>query len=327
VGIIANPASGKDIRRLVAYGSVFDNNEKANIVKRLIMAMDSIEVEEVVFMPDYWRIGLRALDGLDVSLKVSFLDMKMEGSQEDSVRAAEIMNAMGVACIITLGGDGTNRVVAKTCGHTPLMPISTGTNNVFPYMVEGTMAGLAAGVMAMNSLSLEQVTRRAPRLEVRRGSDLVDIALIDMVVSDAGFTATRAIWDVSSLHEIFLTRSEPGNIGFSAVGGQLCPIPPHCGRGLHIIVGRGQKRVKTPIAPGLICWLPIESHHIFRHGEAIPVSRTPSMIALDGEREISVRKGDRLNVSINPKGGPVVVDIDQVLKRACEKSLFLSDQL
>jgi predicted polyphosphate/ATP-dependent NAD kinase len=30
VGIIANPASGKDIRRLVAYGSVFDNNEKVN---------------------------------------------------------------------------------------------------------------------------------------------------------------------------------------------------------------------------------------------------------------------------------------------------------
>jgi hypothetical protein len=28
VGIIANPASGKDIRRLVAYGTVFDNQEK-----------------------------------------------------------------------------------------------------------------------------------------------------------------------------------------------------------------------------------------------------------------------------------------------------------
>ena len=28
VGIIANPASGKDIRRLVAHGSVFSNLEK-----------------------------------------------------------------------------------------------------------------------------------------------------------------------------------------------------------------------------------------------------------------------------------------------------------
>jgi hypothetical protein len=30
VGIIANPAAGKDIRRLVAHGSTFDNNEKIN---------------------------------------------------------------------------------------------------------------------------------------------------------------------------------------------------------------------------------------------------------------------------------------------------------
>ena len=31
IGIIANPASGKDIRCLVAHGSVFDNVEKSNI--------------------------------------------------------------------------------------------------------------------------------------------------------------------------------------------------------------------------------------------------------------------------------------------------------
>jgi len=35
IGIIANPASGKDIRRLVAHASVFDNREKAHIVRRL----------------------------------------------------------------------------------------------------------------------------------------------------------------------------------------------------------------------------------------------------------------------------------------------------
>ena len=37
VGIIANPASGKDIRRLVAHGSTFDNNEKINIVRRVLL--------------------------------------------------------------------------------------------------------------------------------------------------------------------------------------------------------------------------------------------------------------------------------------------------
>ena len=43
VGIIANPASGKDIRRLVAHGSVFNNNEKVNIVRRVILGLDAAE--------------------------------------------------------------------------------------------------------------------------------------------------------------------------------------------------------------------------------------------------------------------------------------------
>ena len=33
IGVIANPASGKDIRRLVSYATTIDNNEKVNITK------------------------------------------------------------------------------------------------------------------------------------------------------------------------------------------------------------------------------------------------------------------------------------------------------
>ena len=68
IGIMANPASGKDIRRLVAYGSVFDNNEKVNILRRVILSLDSMGVKEIVFMPDYFGIGVRALEDLDISM-------------------------------------------------------------------------------------------------------------------------------------------------------------------------------------------------------------------------------------------------------------------
>ena len=34
IGVVANPASGKDVRRLVARASVFGNREKAAIVAR-----------------------------------------------------------------------------------------------------------------------------------------------------------------------------------------------------------------------------------------------------------------------------------------------------
>ena len=148
IGIIANPASGKDIRRLVAYGSVFDNHEKVNIVRRVLLGLDAVGVKEVLFMPDAFGIGVRAMEDLEVSLKASWLEMEIENSPDDSAKAAQMMHARGVACIVTLGGDGTNRIISKTCSDTPLLPISTGTNNVFPYMVEGTLAGLAAGVAA-----------------------------------------------------------------------------------------------------------------------------------------------------------------------------------
>ena len=37
VGLVANPASGKDIRRLAGKASVFDNREKLAIVRRAVI--------------------------------------------------------------------------------------------------------------------------------------------------------------------------------------------------------------------------------------------------------------------------------------------------
>jgi len=62
VGIIANPASGKDIRRLVAHGSVFDNIEKVNIVRRILLGLEAAGVDKVLYMPDYFGIVPRALE-------------------------------------------------------------------------------------------------------------------------------------------------------------------------------------------------------------------------------------------------------------------------
>ena len=164
VGIIANPASGKDIRRLVAHGSVFDNNEKVNIVRRVLLGLDAMGVERVLIMPDRFGIGFQALDRVELKLEATILELRPRFNQEDSRRAAEMMVAAGVGCLVTLGGDGTNRIVAKACGDVPLMPISTGTNNVFPVMIEGTIAGLAAGLVACGEA--DGAVFRAPRIDV-----------------------------------------------------------------------------------------------------------------------------------------------------------------
>ena len=52
IGIIANPASGKDIRRLVSHATIIDNHEKINIVKRVVLGAQKLGVNQVYIMPD-----------------------------------------------------------------------------------------------------------------------------------------------------------------------------------------------------------------------------------------------------------------------------------
>jgi len=42
VGIVANPASGRDIRRLVSQASVFPTIEKSNMVQRMLAALGAL---------------------------------------------------------------------------------------------------------------------------------------------------------------------------------------------------------------------------------------------------------------------------------------------
>jgi predicted polyphosphate/ATP-dependent NAD kinase len=192
VGIIANPASGKDIRRLVAHGSVFDNEEKANIVRRVLLGLDAMSIDQAWIMPDSFGIGARALDVLRLSnVRVSMLDMPATYTSADTVHAARLMASAGVGCLITLGGDGTNRLVARAGTDIPLMPISTGTNNVFPVMVEGTLGGLAAGLVARGLA--DTAVERVRCLHVHGPGTPDDIALVDVAVYDERFVAARAL--------------------------------------------------------------------------------------------------------------------------------------
>ena len=145
VGIIANPAAGKDIRRLVAHGRVVSNQEKANILRRVFAGIVSTGTDQILIMPDHSGLARPATADVEGEIEIDFVDMPTADHQGASTNAARAMVEQGVDCIVTLGGDGTNRVVAKGCREVPLVPISTGTNNVFPANTEGTLAGIAAG--------------------------------------------------------------------------------------------------------------------------------------------------------------------------------------
>ena len=193
VGIIANPAAGKAIRRLVAHGRFVPNQEKVNILKRILAGLDAVGVERVVMMPDMAALGRGALDNTSFSLSVEFLEMPVFNDDLDSTRAAGMMADMDVGCLITLGGDGTNRAVAKGSRNIPLVAVSTGTNNVFPEMVEGTIAGLAAGVVACEKVSLDGTTVASKRLEILVDGESRDIALVAVAISEGRFVSSRVV--------------------------------------------------------------------------------------------------------------------------------------
>ena len=325
VGIVANPASGRDIRRLVAHGLVVDNQEKVNIVRRILLGLAAAGTREVLYMPDYYGIVPRAVEGLGrharLPMEVVPVGIRLTGTQQDSAEAAAMMRETGADCIVTLGGDGTNRMVAKGCGEVPLLPVSTGTNNVFSIMIEGTIAGLAAGVVASGAVMAPGVVRRTKNLVIERDGEPPDIALIDAVILDRRFIGSRALWTAEGIRRIVITRGEPHNIGISSIGGNLAPIGPYERKGLLIDFGRNLAAVTAPIAPGIIVPVRYESYRELQIGESVAISRAPCLIAVDGEREIEVRDGEEVAIRLTFEG-PVVVDANAALAAAAACGYF-----
>lgn len=317
VGIIANPASGKDIRRLVSYGTVFNNQEKVNIVRRILLGLAAAKVKKVLYMPDYYGIVLKALDGLQsndkLNLDIAPVDIELTSTQEDSFKAAQTMFNSNVGCIITLGGDGTNRLVAKGCGNVPILPVSTGTNNVFPVLVEGTIAGLAAGKVAGGISNHPQAVVPTKKLIVYKNEVPVDIALIDAVALKDTFIGARAIWEADRLMQAIITRGEPHNIGIASIAGNLIPISPEEKEGLELEFGEGGYCVTAPIAPGMIVPVSIKRYERIKIQQKVKVKYTPCVLALDGERELEVKKDDEVYIKLT-FNGPRVIKVKAALK-------------
>jgi len=330
VGIIPNPFSGKDIRRLVACGTVSSNNQKINLVLRLLQGLNAAGASHVYVMPDIYGIGQEAKDTFFRRKKsgtgVSLLDMPILTTEEDSLKATSLMKDLGVTCIITLGGDGTNRVVAKACGETPILPLSTGTNNVFPFMIEATVAGMAAGLVSQDVLDPRLAFTECKRLDIIRDDEIIDIALIDVVVVKTSHLGARAIWEVGQIKQIVQTCGSLDNIGLSSIGGCLHHVESSDEHGISVEIGKGGCVVSAPIAPGLIEEVPVKSARILEIGEAIPVNSTPSVLALDGEREVRVRPSDTFAIRLS-KPGLRIVDVHRVLRLATEKGLQLRSSL
>ena len=325
VGIIANPAAGKDIRRLVAYASLTGNREKIDLVRRIILGIASTDVDEILLTPDYSGLCLQALSGLSnevVAEYTTLLDMKVTGTQTDSTHAMALMAERGADCVVTIGGDGTSRAVAKGDRTVPVVAVSTGTNNVFPVMVEATVAGIAAGVVARGIVEQASVVSTHKRLIISENGVEKDMALVDAVALDQPFIGARAVWSLSEAKEMLCTRSQADSIGLSSIGGSICTVKAEDDCGLYLKFGEGRLKVRAAVLPGVIQEVGISEYRRVRLGEEISISLKPCLLALDGERELKVRAQDDFTMRIE-RDGPRVVDISKAVREAAAKGFFM----
>jgi predicted polyphosphate/ATP-dependent NAD kinase len=308
VGIIANPVSARDIRRIVSHAGNLPINDRANIVLRLLTGLMATGVEEVVIMPENGGIRTQLMRTIEREAaqgnkrfpKISYLNMPVTCTSEDSAEAARQMHDQGVGAIVVLGGDGTNRVVVSTCGNTPIAGVSTGTNNAFPELREPTITGLAVGLAVTGQVPCEHAFSFNKRLEVRV-NDLREIALVDVAVVSDRFIGARAIWKTENFRDLFVTFGQPDGIGMSSIIGLLAPLDRHTpkGRRVRIVPLETAKTLLTaPIAPGLIEQVGIGAVETIEPNAVYLPSVSAGSFALDGERELTFSEIDEVSIRL-----------------------------
>lgn len=341
IGVIANPASGRDIRRLTSHASVFPTAEKANMIVRLLAGLGALGVERVLTLPDKTGIAallLRAIEthqaiaGQQRWPVVEFIEQPITGNVVDTHAGVAAMRRAGVELIAVLGGDGTHRAVAAHCGQVPLLTLSTGTNNAFPDLREATVAGLAGALVAVRAVPPDVALTRNKRLVVRcvegPNQGRVEIALVDVCVSRQRFVGARAVSNPADVETLFLTFAAADGIGLSSIGGAWAPVERTAPHGLHLTFSRdGEAGVPliAPIAPGCVAQLMMRTCERFEAGvwTALNAPHDDGVLgtlAFDGEREIELERGDRYEISLDWEG-PLTVDVERTLRYAASRQL------
>ncbi|MFN0090868.1 MAG: NAD(+)/NADH kinase [Acidimicrobiales bacterium] len=331
VGVIANPVSGKDIRRLVANAPTSTLQEKYTIVRRVVIGAVEAGVERFFFLPEPHNICARAVETLHLEFEWSHLELPARYDESDTVRAAAALRELGCGAVAVLGGDGTNRAVALGWRDAPVMAISTGTNNVFPSFLEATVAGAAAGLVAAGSVSLEEAARPSKVIDVEIEGERPDLALIDAVLVAERFVGSRALFDPTALRVAMMTRAEPASVGIASIGGLLAPCSAEDDHGVCVrfapLTGDedeaeagGSTRLRAPLAPGLYAEVGIAAADRVAFGAPVTVAG-PGILAFDGERHRVLQPGQSATLRIT-RSGPRVIDAAKVMGLAADRALF-----
>ena len=166
IGLYVNPMSGCDVRRLAARATNITHETKRDIVACIAAGADSVGVTDIFVMREPFRIASLALEQMELRARVYILDAPIKNDSRDTQEGLRCFLEAGFKTIVSLGGDGTNRAIVKSSHNIDLIPLSTGTNNVFPISVEPTLAAIAAGLNALGRLTEIEVKSRSKVIHI-----------------------------------------------------------------------------------------------------------------------------------------------------------------
>jgi hypothetical protein len=202
--------------------------------------------------------------------------------------------------------------------------VSTGTNNVFPVMVEATLAGAAAGLAASGALALEEVARACKLVRVEIEGEAPDLALVDATFLVGDFVGNFLPFEPALLHTLVLARAEPAAVGASPIGGLLLPCGAADDFGVVVrcaAAGANGRALYAPLSPGLFRAVHVDGARALALDEEVEL-RGPGVLAFDGDREIRLEPQEVARLCVE-RAGPFVIDVDRTLRLAAERGAFV----
>ena len=319
IAICVNPMAGRDVRRLAARASTMTFEAKRDAVARIAAGADAAGVTDIFVADEPFRVASVALQWMPLNARVHVLKTPLGHSAADTQAAVRAFVERDATTIVSLGGDGTNRDIARAARDIDLVPLSTGTNNVFPMLIEPSVAGAAAGLAARGALG-EELKPRCKLLHVDFADGECDVAVIDAVLLADDFLGNMRPFDADKMRRILLTRALPNAVGTSPVGGYLDVVDAADDNGLLVQVGTPGRQIVPPLSPGL--FRPVSVANVERIPFDTPVPFLgEGVLALDGDRVYRLAPNRPAQVVIR-RDGPRVVDVAAALRYAAERGLL-----
>ena len=320
LGIIVNPFSGRDVRRLAARASTSEHHEKQQQLTRLVLGALAQGVQHIYLGQDPFRINARAVENLPERKRVTLLRFPLTHSAEDTCSMARLMRDEGCQVFIVLGGDGTSRIMAREFPDAIMLPLSTGTNNVFPYRIEASVAGMAAGLLASGQLDQGETCMRCKRVHVMT-TDGSDLAVIDAVLLRNDFIGNFLPFETSKIAALVLARAEPASVGISPIGGYMLPTGHADDNGVMVLCDpAASQQINIPISPGLHEPIGIKSVQRLELGQAVTLDG-PGVLAFDGDRTLKLDAGQSSEIKVL-RDGPYIIDTNRVMRIAADAGLL-----